>query len=420
MVSLIVRIIVLSNNYEILYRGDAVQYLRLGSELAEGKGFIDYKTRLPYAYWPPGWPIIISLIYKIFGHHEFLLRIYQIIVSAFLCSGVFLLAKEIFNDRIGLFAALFCALYSAFLHPQIGFVNLLNDPTYHFLLIIGLLFFFKGEKKAYYYFLSGLVLGFNALVKPNGLVVPVILIATLLIQLGFQKDLFKNALLVVLGFIISVLPWTYRNHLVLNRLVLVSTNSGVNMYVGNATTFANKLRQGDCYYEMIRAQGDGYEQGKILNKRGIEFLLNNIKNDPQKFLKKLKYHFDPFLAYKIKISNKLETISKYNWMYVFLVPFIIFGFKSQLKNKFIILSAFFLSMNTVTALIYQGAVRYRLIIEPLLIIVGVMGITKFVDRSFFRFSGMLFWLLINGLIGIFFPTEFPKLLMNFVPGSDAI
>ena len=232
--------------------------------------------------------------------------------------------------------------------------------------------------------------------------------------------LFKNALLVVLGFIISVLPWTYRNHLVLNRLVLVSTNSGVNMYVGNATTFANKLRQGDCYYEMIRAQGDGYEQGKILNKRGIEFLLNNIKNDPQKFLKKLKYHFDPFLAYKIKISNKLETISKYNWMYVFLVPFIIFGFKSQLKNKFIILSAFFLSMNTVTALIYQGAVRYRLIIEPLLIIVGVMGITKFVDRSFFRFSGMLFWLLINGLIGIFFPTEFPKLLMNFVPGSDAI
>jgi hypothetical protein len=192
------------------------------------------------------------------------------------------------------------------------------------------------------------------------------------------------------------------------------------MYVGNATTFANKLRQGDSYYEMSRAQGDGYEQGQILNKRGIEFLVENIENRPQKFLRKLKYHFDPFLAYKVKIGNTLETITKYNWMYVFLVPFIIFGFAARPMDKFVILSALFLSINTLTALVYIGAVRYRLTIEPLLIIIGVMGMEKFTGRSFLRFKGLLIWLFLNALIGGFFSTEFPKILMDIIPGSDPL
>jgi 4-amino-4-deoxy-L-arabinose transferase-like glycosyltransferase len=419
-VAFIVRIIVLGYNYEILYRGDAIQYLRLGLELSEGKGFIDYKTGLPYAYWPPGWPIVISLFYEIFGQHEFILRIYQTFVSALLCSGVFLLAKEVFNDRVGFFAALYCTLYPTFLHPQFGFVNLLNDPTYHFLLVVGLLFFFKAEKNKYYYLLSGLILGFNALVKPNGLVVPALLITTLLIQLRFRKAFVGSALLLTFGFMMSVLPWTLRNYIVLDRLVLVSTNSGVNMYVGNATTFSNKLRQGDSYYEMIRAQGDGYEQGQILNRRGTEFLFKNIKNHPQKFLKKLKYHFDPFLAYKVKKDNTLETITKYNWMYVILVPFVILGLVSRPTDKFVILSGLFLSINTLTALVYLGAVRYRVTIEPLLIIIGVMGIAKFMDHSSFRYKGLMIWLLINALIGVFFPTEFPRLLMDLIPGSDLL
>jgi 4-amino-4-deoxy-L-arabinose transferase-like glycosyltransferase len=418
--ALLVRLVILRYNSEILYRGDAIEYLRLGSNLSEGKGFIDHKTGLPYAYWPPGWPFVISLVYKIFGQHEIFLRVYQTIVSAFLCLGVFLLAKEVFNVRIGILAALFCTLYPAFLHPQIGFVNLLNDPTYHLLLVVGLILFFRGEKKTYYYFFSGLILGFNALVKPNGLIVPVILFTILLFQFRFQKAFIRNASLITLGFLISVLPWTARNYMVMNRLVLVSTNSGVNMYVGNATTFVNKLRQGDPYYEMVRAQGDGYEDGQKLNKRGIEFLVENVEKRPQKFLRKLKYHFDPFLAYKVNIGKTHETITKYNWMYTFLVPFIIFGFVAKPMDKYVILSALFLSINTLTALIYIGAVRYRLAIEPLLIIVGFMGMEKFIDHSSLKYKGVLIWLILNAVIGGFFSTEFPKILMNIIPGSDPL
>jgi hypothetical protein len=190
------------------------------------------------------------------------------------------------------------------------------------------------------------------------------------------------------------------------------------MYVGNATTFSNRLRQGDSYYDMIRAQGDGYKQGQILNRRGTDFLIDNIKKHPEKFLKKLKYHFDPFLPYKVKKDNTLETITKYNWMYVFLVPFVIFGFASRPMDKFVILSALFLSVNILTALVYQGAVRYRLTIEPLLIIIGVMGVEKFSAHSSFKFKGLLIWLFLNALIGGFFPTEFPKILMDIIPGSD--
>jgi 4-amino-4-deoxy-L-arabinose transferase-like glycosyltransferase len=416
--ALIVRIVVFYDNYELPYQGDALHYIRLGYELSEGNGYTDYKTGKPFAYWPPGWPIIISIIYKIFGQNECFLHIYQTIVSALLCSAIFLLTKKVFNFRIATFAALFSILYAPFLHPQSGFVNLINDPTYHFLLLLGLIFYFFGEKKKYCYFFCGIILGFNALVKPNGLVFPAILIPTLLIKMHFRKPFFINSLLIILGFLIPLFPWTVRNYIVLERLILVSTNSGVNMYVGNATTFSNKLRQGDSYYNMIRAQGDGYEQGQILNRRSIQFLTYNIKNHPKKFLKKLKYHFDPFLSYKINNNGEVKTITKYNWMYVFLVPLIIYGVVSRPMNNFVILSTLFLAINILTALVYQGAVRYRLNVEILLIIIGFMGAEKFACHSSIKFKGLLIWLFLNALIGIFFPTEFPKVLMDIIPGSD--
>jgi len=413
-----VRLVILSLNYEIIYPGDSSSYLKLGSDLAAGKGFIDPKTDLPYAYWPPGWPMIIAIIYKLFGYHTLPLRLYQVLVSSLLCPAIYLLGRSIFNVGTGLLAAIFCIIYPPFLNPQIGSVNLLNDPTYHLLLITGLLLFFRGEKTKQSYYFSGLVFGFNALVKPNGLAVPGILFLILLYQYRFKKNLFKTSFLLILGFLTAILPWTVHNCLTLNKLVLVSTNSGVNLYVGNANTFTNKLRQGDPFYDKIRAQGDGYEQGQLLTRHGINFLKDNLINRPTIFLRKMKYHFDPFLAYKIKKDETLVTISKYNWMYVFLVPFIIFGFLIRSKDKFVLMSALLLSVNILTALVYLGDVRYRLEIEPLLIIVGCMGLTAFIRSSPLRLKFVLFWLLINAVGGIFFPTELPKLIMDLVPGTD--
>jgi len=414
-----IRLSVLFLNYEIVYRGDDVQYLRLGSDLSKNKGFVDYKTGLPYAYWPPGWPIVISLIYRLFGHAELPLRIYQAFASSLLCVGVFLLGNIVCDKRIGLLAAFFCMLYPALL-SQIGFNNLLNDPTYHLMLVGGLIFYFAGENIRYSYFFGGLILGFNSLVKPDGLIVLVILLALHIIQFGFRKVVIRRIFLISLGFMTAVLPWTARNYMLLKELVIVSTNSGVNLYVGNAPTFKNQLRQGDAFYDMIRAQGDGYEQGQVLNRRGLRYFVENLNHRPEIFIRKLKYHFDPFLPYKIKIGNIVETETRYNWMYVFLVPFIIGGFLTRATNKFVILSTMFLLINTLTALVYLGSVRYRLAIEPLLIIVGCIGLTSFANHSPFRLKLVLLWLSINLIIGNLFPREFPQLLMGLVPGSDPI
>ncbi len=49
-----------------------------------------------------------------------------------------------------------------------------------------------------------------------------------------------------------------------------------------------------------------------------------------------------------------------------------------------------------------------------------MGMEKFIDHSSFRFKGVLVWLLLNAVIGGFFSTEFPKILMNIIPGSDPL
>ena len=216
----------------------------------------------------------------------------------------------------------------------------------------------------------------------------------------------------------SILPWTVRNYKVFRTPVLVSTNSGVNLYVGNAPTFKNKMREGDPFYDNIRAQGNGLEQSRILNQKGWAYFVENVKHRPGVLLRKIKYQFDPFLPYRHNSDRGEATVSRYNWMYVFGIPFIFLGFFSQPKHPFCLLSFLMLGANFMIALVYLGSVRYRLHIEPLLIVMSAVGMLSFVEKNMKNLFLGLFWLALNALIGAVFSETFPGLLMRIVPGTD--
>lgn len=414
----LVRVYIAFTNTETIFYGDSYSYLRLGSRILAGEGYTDSITGRPYAYWPPGWPIVISIIFSVFGEKVFWVRCYQIVVSSLTCVSVGLLARKNYGPAAGCLAAILSIVYAALLNPQIGFLNFLNDPTYHFLLVTGVLLYFYARERPYLYFFTGIILGYNALVKPDGLLVPLILCAALLVRGGLGRDLFTSGALLILGACLAIGPWTIRNYITFNKLVLVSTNSGVNLYVGNSTTFKNKLREGDSFYTSIRQQGNGVEQNEILNKYGYMYFLKNLKDNKPLFLRKLKYHYDIFIAHKKNHNGILKTVSKYNWLYVAYMPFFLIGTIRYFKDEFTLITAMLVMANLLIAFVYLGGVRYRLSIEFFMFSIA----TKLIIDTFSQQNGcqklILVWFVINACTGIFFSVEFPNFLMDLVPGSD--
>ena len=107
-----------------------------------------------------------------------------------------------------------------------------------FLNLLGLLIIARNrnrsDKKPW--FLAGLVFGLSAIARPNVLII--IPMLALWLFFHFRKKLSTRSLVVVLlvfliGSAIPVLPITVRNYIVADDLVLISSQGGVNLYLGN-------------------------------------------------------------------------------------------------------------------------------------------------------------------------------------------
>ncbi len=172
-----------------------------------GIGFNDDSYYLEYAeeiykenkFIPPSgveWGIRIAVYYpvvffwKIFGINELSTSLYFLLLSLGSIVITYLLGKEIFNKKIALTAAFLLSIfpleiiYSTQVGPEI--------PTQLFS-AASILFFIKGEKsrKIFYYFLSGIFLGFCYLSKSVViLIIPII--GFYVFWNHFKKGLFKH------------------------------------------------------------------------------------------------------------------------------------------------------------------------------------------------------------------------------------
>lgn len=87
-------------------------------------------------------PLIYALLFILFGTNNFLsIFIFQALLSSFTCVVVFLLGKRLFSFKIGVIAALFCALYL----PFVSFASqIMQETIITFLLVATIYLLIKG------------------------------------------------------------------------------------------------------------------------------------------------------------------------------------------------------------------------------------------------------------------------------------
>ena len=188
----------------------------------------------PY-FRPPGYPYFLALVYKLTGRGYLWSRIIQFCLGLLNVLLAYWLTRRWFGTVVGLIHAGFMATYWAFIY----FEGELHAPV----IVIGLLLAsiqmlaLWTERITFRRALfAGLLLGITALMRPSYLLLfPAALTwAFFLIKPGKKWRHLGTAFVgLLVGGCIAILPATIRNYAAANEFVLISSNAGINLYMGN-------------------------------------------------------------------------------------------------------------------------------------------------------------------------------------------
>jgi 4-amino-4-deoxy-L-arabinose transferase-like glycosyltransferase len=207
---------------------DARSYARVALELAAGHGYRD--RDLPTAYYPVGYAATLSLFHRLFGPELSVARMANLCLSALTLLGVFLVARALTRSRLAaLLALLAFALYPA----DIAYTSLtLSQPAFNAFALAGVaLCVCFDPARVWAVLLGGVLLGWATLTRNQGAAVPLLIGVLWWIDRELRQR--RAAALLVLAFVCTLAPWTIRNAYHLHALVPVSTNAGINLYIGN-------------------------------------------------------------------------------------------------------------------------------------------------------------------------------------------
>lgn len=221
--------------------GDAVFYIHLASNVAQGMGF-SYAHQ-PTAFRPPLYPLFLAGMMDVFGiHFVFATRLLQCAVGFITVWCCWRIASRIFGAEGG-WATLLIALY----FPTLA-VFPTELMTECFATCLTAAFFWLAlenprlmERKTAVYL--GMLVGFAALLRFNMAIFAPIAAWIMLRSAGLRRTIPNFALMTLAGGVI-MLPWILRNQVVFQGRVLFSTQGGYNALQGVLTP-QGRVQPGD-------------------------------------------------------------------------------------------------------------------------------------------------------------------------------
>lgn len=359
--------------------GDAVHYYESAISLSEGKGYLF--NGKPTANFPPGYSFILAAIFKIFFPSYQIAQFLNTILGVISCIITYLICKKVFGERAAILALGIMAvsptnfIWSAIVFSENLFLPLLLGTSLLWIqFITGENFSSKGLWKLV---VSGILLGMASLTRGQALLLPGILF---LWQLSNNKT-FSSAsittLIVSIFMILTILPWTIRNKEVFGSYVLVSTNGGINLLIGNHPGATG----------MYHDPADGYPGGddeivkdRLCKEKALAYIfskpINFIKLIPKKIF--FLWCTDSVFTFRYDLIAKLPLVIGYALIgtalglyylslfitIIALIKFRIIQEGSRTAILFILLFLYFTFFHTV----FFAGPRYNYTYYPFLII----------------------------------------------------
>jgi len=380
---------------------DSDTYDVMATKIAEGEN----PTEGPF-FQPPLYPYFLGFLYNLFGHNLFTIRFLQMLLGVVNVLLAYLLAKRIFGTGVAVAVGVALSLYGTMLFFEgellapalIIFLNLL--------LILSLLW--SLDKPAWWRaLLSGLVLGASAIAMAVILPFALVVLVYGLLRLRRRKEpvgwrrMLVMGLCFLLGIMAVIFPVTLRNLQEGDDLVLISSNAGINFFIGSGKDFDQKvgIRPGYEWQALLKEPIEaGYEKPSEQSAYFVDKGMKIIAKDPLGYLavlgKKLSLfaHGNEIMRnqelYPFREYSSLLSILVWKWGLAFpyglLFPLAVVGavFALARKKEGSWLILLFSASHILVIILFFVCARYRMNILPFLVILAVYGVFALV--SLFR------------------------------------
>lgn len=195
----------------------------------------DWAGQEPY-FMAPAYPYFLAVIYSIFGQSIEIVRILQVVLSSISIFFIYLIGRNLASKSVGYISAGMAAVYSVFIFYS---GSILSETLQLFFYLILYLLLTNKEKitEHKHWFYIGLIFGIAVIFRANIL----LFVPAVIIWLFFQarknekikKVFLKLAIFFLIGTSLPILPITIRNYFVNNEFILLTTNGGINFFLGN-------------------------------------------------------------------------------------------------------------------------------------------------------------------------------------------
>jgi 4-amino-4-deoxy-L-arabinose transferase-like glycosyltransferase len=244
----------------------------------------------PSAFWPPGDPLLLAIIYALFGVNVTAVRVVQALISAGTVALVAGLARRVVDRDSARLAALATALYPLYIYT-VGAMfpaTLLNAlvAASVWLVLVALERDSMAAAAG-----AGLLAGWGGLAAASSFAA-LLLLAPWMVWSGVPAPAkpggsrfraLKLALVFLLPVGLIVGAWTVRNQVVLGHPVLISTNGGYNLWLGNypgiQAATGNRMSLPGMTDEADRIWFDGESEvskDQSFSSRGLEYIAKDL------------------------------------------------------------------------------------------------------------------------------------------------
>jgi len=283
---------------------DEEKYVLLARSLVQG-----HQPSGPW-FQPPGIVYVLAFVFRLFGTGLLAPRVLQALVSTGACALAYIVARRLLDQHAALLTAAICAVHGVLVFESYE----LLAPTWMLtadLLMIWLLLRAIEVAQPGAAFGAGLALGLSVIMGPT--VLPFGLVAAW----GLRRPVLVGAF--VAGCALVIAPVTWGNWERAHEFVIVSTNGGVNLYLGNSDRYYENLaiRPGPHWEEFKHAgtlsetAADSYYRRKALG-----FWLDQPVHALGLYIRKLYLYFD---GPEIPRDTELQTMRRDSWILELLV-----------------------------------------------------------------------------------------------------
>ena len=367
---------------------DALFYEIAAGNLAQGNGF-SYIGGEPSAHWPPGFPFVVSLLYRVFGSHLKL----ALALNVGLGTATAVLLYVVARASMGRAAGRVAGWTFAVLPAPIFFTGLfLAETTFIFMLVGFLALAMFLPQRRWTPLVLGVAAGLAALTKGEGLLLLVIPLAMWWGQIDRGEWLRRAALLVV-AMALTIAPWTIRNAFEVDAFVPVATNASTTLWSGH-----NSEANGSAVYappELLDRIPKGLTvtqhevaEARLLRREAVHWAIRNPHKElgliPRRLISlgnqtshvfPIWFNAEPVRELgtsSILVFSVIGDAFDYFLILLTIAALVLIGARRlwRLNPMMRGVLAYLVASLVTYGVVYYGQFRYRLPMEPLMILVA--------------------------------------------------